>query len=64
MEGREVSLERLRERRGVESEKAGVNRLLLREQTRLLEEAGFEHVEVVWRYLSMAVVVGYKGGLG
>ena len=60
-EGREVSLERLRERREVESKKAGINRLHFREQTRLLEEAGFGHVEVVWRYLSMAVVVAYKG---
>jgi len=64
MEGREVSLERLQERWRVESEKAGVNRLLIGEQTRLLEGAGFEHVEVVWRYLSMAVVVAYKGDWG
>jgi cyclopropane fatty-acyl-phospholipid synthase-like methyltransferase len=61
-DGREVSLARLRERWEVESEKAGINRLLLSEQTRLLEEAGFGHVEVVWRYLSMAVVVAYKEG--
>ena len=63
-EGREVSLERLQEKRRVESEKAGVNRLLMGEQTRLLEGAGFDHVEIVWRYLSIAVVVGYKGDWG
>ena len=63
IEGREVSLEWLREKRKAESEKAGVNRLILGEQTRLLKEAGFEHVEIVWRYLSVAVVVAYKAGL-
>jgi tRNA (cmo5U34)-methyltransferase len=60
IEGREVPLERLRENWRVESTKAGINRLRLNEQNHLLERAGFAHVETVWRYLSVAVVVGYK----
>jgi hypothetical protein len=60
LEGREVSLESLRENWRVESGKAGINRLRLNEQVCLLEQAGFAHVEIVWRYLSVAVVVGYK----
>jgi hypothetical protein len=60
LEGREVSLERLRDNWRRESERAGVHRLRLNEQIELLQEAGFAHVETVWRYLSCAVVVGYK----
>jgi cyclopropane fatty-acyl-phospholipid synthase-like methyltransferase len=60
LEGREVPLERLREHWRVESARAGINRLRLNEQIHLLEQAGFAHVETVWRYLSVAMVVGYK----
>jgi trans-aconitate methyltransferase len=66
LEGREVSLERLRENWQVESDKAGINRLRLNEQTRLLEQAGFAHVETVWRYLAVephAVAAHRRGGL-
>ena len=61
MEGKEVSLEELGERRKIESAKAGVNRLFLTEQIDTLKAAGFSRVEVIGRYLSMAVVVGYNG---
>lgn len=60
LEGREVPLETLREKGRRESAKAGVQRLCLNEQRRLLDQAGFAHVETVWRHLFCAVVVGYK----
>ena len=60
LEGREVSLEKLRENWQRESTKAGIHRLQLNEQRRLLVEAGFAHVETAWRYLFCAVVVAYK----
>jgi trans-aconitate methyltransferase len=60
LEGREVTLERLREKGRRESAKAGIHRLRLNEQRRLLQEAGFAHVETMWRYLFCAVVVAYK----
>ena len=56
-------MERLRDNRKVAAVEAGINRLRLREQTMLLEAAGFSHVEVVWRYLPMAVVAAYKRSL-
>jgi tRNA (cmo5U34)-methyltransferase len=59
-EGREVPLEKLRENWRRESAKAGIHRLRLNEQRRLLVEAGFAHVETAWRYLFCAVVVAYK----
>lgn len=61
LEGREVSLETLREKGKRETTKAGVHRLRLNEQRRLLEQAGFGHVETAWRTLFCAVVVAYKG---
>ena len=60
LEGLEVPLEKLREKGRRESQKAGIHRLRLNEQRRLLAEAGFAHVETVWRYLFCAVVVGYR----
>jgi cyclopropane fatty-acyl-phospholipid synthase-like methyltransferase len=59
-EGIHVPIQKLRERIKKESQIAGVNRFFLSEQSDLLEQAGFFHVEVVWRYLFMAVVVAYK----
>ena len=59
-EGKQVAIEKLRENMKRESEKAGINRLLLREQCEVLQQAGFSSVEVVWRYLLMAVVAAYK----
>ena len=59
-EGRDVSIEKLRENARTESGRAGTNRLLFTEQMDLLKEAGFPTVEIVWRYLSMAVVAAYK----
>jgi tRNA (cmo5U34)-methyltransferase len=59
-EGRAIALEELRARWRHNSEQAGVNAFTLVEQVRLLEGAGFAQVEIVWRYLSLAVVVGYK----
>lgn len=59
-EGKQISIEKLRENSEQMSEKAGINRPLLREQCELLERSGFAGVEVVWRYLRMAVVAGYK----
>ena len=60
-EGKQISIEKLRENMETVSEKAGINRLLLGEQCELLERSGFAGVEVVWRYLLMAVVAAYKG---
>jgi hypothetical protein len=59
-EGKDISIERLRENARTESGKAGTNRLLFTEQADLLRESGFSTVKVVWRYLSMAVVAAYK----
>ncbi len=59
-EGKQIAIEKLRENAKTESDKAGINRLLLREQCELLEQSGFASVEVVWRYLLMAVVAAYK----
>jgi tRNA (cmo5U34)-methyltransferase len=59
-EGKDVPIEMLQENMRKESEKAGVNRILLQGQCGLLEQAGFAHVEVVWRYALMAVVGAYK----
>jgi len=60
LEGKQVAIEVLQENMKKESEKAGINRLLLHEQCQLLEQSGFSHVEVVWRYLMMSVVAAYK----
>jgi cyclopropane fatty-acyl-phospholipid synthase-like methyltransferase len=60
LEGRQVPLEKLRERRAVEAAKAGINRMRFKEQAELLRDTGFEHVEMVWRYLPIAVFVAYK----
>lgn len=59
-EGKQVPLESLRENMKKESDKAGINRMLLRNQCDLLKQAGFANVEVVWRYLLMAVIAAYK----
>ena len=59
-EGKQVAIEKLRENTKRESEKAGINRLLLREQCEFLEQSGFASGEVVWRYLLMAVIAAYK----
>ena len=59
-EGKHISMEKLWENNRQVSEKAGINRLLLREQIELLKQSGFASAEVVWRYLVMAVVAAYK----
>ena len=59
-EGRDVPIEQLRERRRTETARAGANRLFLDEQVDVLKQAGFSNVEVVWRYLMLAVVAAYK----
>ena len=59
-EGRDVPMEKLREMRRTETARAGVNRLFLDEQVGALEQSGFSNVEVVWRYLMLAVVAAYK----
>ena len=59
-EGRDVPIEKLREMRRTETAGAGVNRLFLDEQIAVLKRAGFSNVEVVWRYLMLAIVVARK----
>lgn len=61
LEGRQVSIEELRKKRKEGQAQAGVNRMLFEEQVAFLKNAGFEHVEIVWRYLLRGVVVAYKG---
>lgn len=61
LEGRHVSIEYLRDQRKAGQAQAGVNRMLFDEQVAFLKDAGFEHVEIVWRYLLRGVVVAYKG---
>ena len=59
-EGKQVPIESLRKNMKKESDKAGINRILLRNKCDFLKQAGFSNVEVVWRYLLMAVVGAYK----
>lgn len=61
LEGRQVSIEYLRGKRKEGQAQAGVNRMLFDEQVAFLKNAGFAHVEIVWRYLLRGVVVAYKG---
>jgi hypothetical protein len=61
LEGKQVSIEHLREKRKEGQAKAGVNRMLFEDQVAFLKNAGFEQAEVVWRYLLRGVVVAYKG---
>jgi hypothetical protein len=51
LEGRPVSIEYLRGKRKEGQARAGVNRRLFDERVAFLKNAGFEHIEIVWRYL-------------
>jgi len=59
-EGQDIPIDELMRKREAEGAKAGVNRYRLVDQESLLSEAGFRTVEIVWQYLSFAVVVAYK----
>jgi len=59
-EGRDMTIDELRKKGEAERTKAGVNRYPLADQIRFLSDAEFRTVEVVWQYLSFAVVVAYK----
>ncbi|MCX6013377.1 MAG: class I SAM-dependent methyltransferase [Chloroflexi bacterium] len=60
IDGVSIPLDKLGQRRKEETESAGVNRIQLANQFEILKEAGFCGIEIVWRYLVLAVVVGYK----
>lgn len=60
LEGRDVSFDELVQRDEAESRSAGVDLYSFADQTRWLVDAGFDSVEVVWRYYSLGVFVAFK----
>lgn len=59
-EGRNIPFDALVERDEQEAVKAGISLYSFSDLTRLLRDAGFATVEVVWRYYALGVFVAYQ----
>ena len=60
LEGKQLTIEEIVRRRKENRERAGVNFYSVKEQIALLEDSGFKRAECVWKYFSLAVVIGLK----